>query len=102
MSRNSDNLDAILEINQMYLQFAQERVREDLQTGASLLGMSVEVAEVLRQLTDAQLAKLARSTMLLCRFCWDDHVVLSALTEKLSKGMLPAAAALSARDTALA
>lgn len=101
MSRNSDNLDAILEINQMYLQFAQERVREDLQTGASLLGMSVEVAEVLRQLTDEQLAKLAHSTMLLCRFCWDDHVVLSGLTEKLSKSM-PLVAALSMSDTALA
>ncbi|WP_198389251.1 flagellar transcriptional regulator FlhD [Burkholderia ubonensis] len=90
MPRNNDTLDAILELNVMYLQFARKRLKENLQTATSLLSMSAEVAEVVASLTDAQLLRLARSNMILCRLKWDDHTILSGLAEKVSKELLSA------------
>ncbi|KVP16819.1 flagellar transcriptional regulator FlhD [Burkholderia ubonensis] len=86
--KNSDTLAAIFELNVMYLQFARDRIKENLPTATSLLGMKADVAEVLARLTDAQMLKLARSTQILCRLKWDDHAILSGLAEKVSKELL--------------
>jgi flagellar transcriptional activator FlhD len=59
---------------------AQRLLREDKAVGMFRLGMSSEMADILKNLSLAQIVKLASSEQLLCLFRFNDHVVLSALT----------------------
>lgn len=70
----------IREINLSYLLLAQQLVRESRAEAMVRLGVGNEVAEIINDLTPSQLSRLATSNMLLCRFRFDDHVILSALT----------------------
>ena len=80
MLRRSETLDAVIELNHLYLQFVQRRLNENSEAAQRLLGMPAEVADLLERLTDAQVLKLARSAVLLCRFKWSDHDLLSRAT----------------------
>jgi flagellar transcriptional activator FlhD len=80
MGSSGDMLNEIKEVNLSYLLLAQRLVREDKATGMFRMGISEQLADVLATLTLAQTVKLASSTQLLCRFRFDDHTVLSALT----------------------
>lgn len=77
---NSETLNEIREINLSYLVLAQRLIREDRAAAMFRLGVSEELADVLSRLTLAQLVKLASSNLLLCRFRFDDHAILSNLT----------------------
>ena len=75
----------VRELNLSYLILAQRMLREDRESGMYRLGLSVKVANIIVQLTMAQVVRLSASATLLCRFRFNDHAVLSALTEKGAK-----------------
>jgi flagellar transcriptional activator FlhD len=77
----SDAALSIREFNLSYLLLAQRLVREDKAIGMFRLGLSAEMADIIQQLSLAQVVKLASSEQLLCMFRFSDHGVLSALTQ---------------------
>jgi flagellar transcriptional activator FlhD len=81
---NMDTLDTqeiIREINLSYLILAQRVLREDRAIGMFRLGLSAEVADLLASLSLPQVVKLASSDQLLCAFRFNDHMLLSVLTQ---------------------
>jgi flagellar transcriptional activator FlhD len=76
----STNTNEIGDLNLAYLLLAQRLVREDPATAMFRLGLSRELADLLGNLSLSQIVKLAASSLLLCRFRFDDHPILSALT----------------------
>lgn len=77
---NRETLDSIREINISYLMLAQRMLRDDRAEGMFRLGLSAELADLLAGLSLAQTIKLATSDELLCRFRFNDHGMLHALT----------------------
>ncbi|WP_374730266.1 flagellar transcriptional regulator FlhD [Caballeronia cordobensis] len=80
MLKSIERLDALREVNLSYLLLAQNMIRDDLAEAMLRLGIGKDVAEVLAMITPAQLMKLADSNIMLCRFRFDDHAILSTLT----------------------
>jgi flagellar transcriptional activator FlhD len=76
------------ELNLAYLLLAQLLVREDVVSAMFRLGMSRELADLLGNLALSQIVKLSNSSLLLCRFRFDDHFNLSALTTGSKNGAL--------------
>ncbi|MDY7548050.1 flagellar transcriptional regulator FlhD [Glaciimonas sp. Gout2] len=70
------------EVNLSYLLLAQRLLREDRATAMFRLGLSKELAELISDLSLSQVIKLAASSLLLCRFRFDDHAILSSLTHE--------------------
>ena len=70
------------EVNLSYLLLAQRLLREDRATAMYRLGLSRELADMLGNLSLSQVVKLAASSLLLCRFRFDDHAILSSLTHE--------------------
>lgn len=70
------------EVNLSYLLLAQRLLREDRATAMFRLGMSGELADLLGNLSLSQVVKLAGSSLLLCRFRFNDHAILSSLTHE--------------------
>lgn len=68
------------DLNLAYLLLVQRLVREDVATAMFRLGLSRELADLLGNLSLSQIVKLANSSLLLCRFRFDDYPTLSALT----------------------
>lgn len=71
----------IREINLSYLMLAQSMVRSDKAQAMFSLGISEAVADILGELSAAQLLKIAAGNMIMCRFRFDDEVVWSLLSE---------------------
>ena len=87
-------LDEIRQTNLAYLLLAQQMIRTDKATGMFRLGISNDVAELLDQLSPAQIMKMAASNMLLCRFRFDDRTIVGLLTDRAqSKPMVQSHAA---------
>ena len=63
-------LSEIQEANLTYVMLAQQMLREDRDSAMYRLGVSAPVADILTTLTPAQVAKMAASSTLLCRFRW--------------------------------
>lgn len=82
MSFQAELLGEIKNVNLSYLLLAQRLLREDKATGMFRMGISEQLADVLANLTLAQTVKLAASNQVLCRFRFDDHAILSLLTDK--------------------
>jgi len=80
MKTFNDTLESIREINLSYVTLAQRLLQEDRPLGMLRLGLSKEVADILANLTVAQVVKFAASNHLLCSFRFNDHAMLSALT----------------------
>ena len=72
------------DLNLTYLLLAQRLVKEDTATAMFRLGMSRELADLLGNLSLSQIVKLASSSLLLCRFRFDDHPILSVLTDDMN------------------
>jgi len=83
-----NGLGDIQEVNLSYLLLAQRLLRENFSTGMFRLGCSQEVAQVLLDLSPAQLLRLAGSNTLICGFRLDDYKLLSALTQDVLGGVL--------------
>jgi flagellar transcriptional activator FlhD len=74
-----DVYNDIKEINLAYLMLAQNMVRSDKEAAVFRLGLSEEIADILAQLTPGQVLKMASSEMLLCRFRFQDTLLLDLL-----------------------
>ena len=79
----------IREANLSYLMLAQSMLREDRATAMYRLGITEEVADMLEQLSPAQVVRMAASTMLLFRFRFDDSLIVDMLSD-YGKGKLMA------------
>ena len=79
-SNGNGIVNEIGDVNLSYLLLAQRLLREDRASAMFRLGLSLELAEILGSLSLSQVVKLASSSLLLCRFRFDDHAILSALT----------------------
>lgn len=74
-------ISEIQETNLTYLLLAQQMIRLDRATATFRLGVSDDVAQILDQLSPGQILKMAASNMLLCRFRFDDQMILGLLTD---------------------
>ena len=77
----------IREANLTYLMLAQQMLREDRDSAMYRLGIGDDVAEIMEVLTPAQIAKMASSSVLLCRFRCDDRTVFELMA---GHGRIPA------------
>lgn len=75
-----NTVDEIKETNLTYMLLAQQLLRDDKATAMFKLGIGKEVADILEKLTPGQILKLAACNTLLCRFRFDDKVILETLT----------------------
>lgn len=73
-------LTEIREANLTYLMLAQNLIRTDRAEALFRLGMSEEAADLIANLSSAQILKIASGNMLLCRFRVDDDIVWNLLT----------------------
>ena len=82
-------MNEIREANLSYLMLAQSMVKEDRDTAMFRLGVTEDVANVLEQLSPAQILRMAASNMLLFRFRFDDRLIVDMLSD-YGKGKLMA------------
>ncbi|NBC49210.1 MAG: flagellar transcriptional regulator FlhD [Gammaproteobacteria bacterium] len=68
------------ELNLTYLLLAQRMLQTDRASAMFRLKIDDEMAELLLSLSGAQLARLARTNQLLCRFAYDDAEQLRTIT----------------------
>jgi len=84
-------MEEIREANLSYMLLAQQLIREDRAEALVRLGVSEATADLIEQLSTAQVLKIASSNMLMCRFRFDDEMVWNLLTshsrEKTGAGM---------------
>jgi flagellar transcriptional activator FlhD len=73
-------LDEIREVNLTYLLLAQHMIHADRAQAQYRLGICAETAELIKSLTPGQLLKIAQSSLLVCRFRFDDRMVWNLLT----------------------
>ena len=76
----ADTYNEIKELNLSYLMLAQQLIRADRETAQYRLGIGTDIADVIDQLTPGQVLKMAGSNMVLCRFRFDDKLLLGLLT----------------------
>lgn len=77
---NAEIRSDIRELNLAYLMLAQQMLREDKDTAIFRLGISEDIAGIIEKLTPGQVLKMAGSSMLLCRFRFDDRLILGLLS----------------------
>ncbi len=73
-------LAEIKDANLNYLMLAQQLIRSDKEMAMFRLGISREIADLMEELTNLQLVKLASTNMMLARFRFDDSAILGMLT----------------------
>jgi len=73
--------EGIRDINLTYLMLAQQMIKKDKPAAIFRLGISQELVDVVGNLTPAQIIKMAASNMLLCRFRFDENLLLNLLTD---------------------
>jgi flagellar transcriptional activator FlhD len=81
-------LNDIREVNLSYLMLAQRLLRENLAAGMFRLGFDADVAEIVLNLSPAQIVKLASSNSVLCAFRLNDAQLLTSLTHEVLGGVL--------------
>lgn len=79
--KTQDLLSEISEINLTYLMLAQRMLAADRDTALFRLGISENLADILLEISPAQLIKLASTNVLLCRFRLDDQAMLGLVTQ---------------------
>lgn len=88
MNEGDNMLAEIREVNLSYLLLAQRLLQEDYSGAMFRLGLSTEVADLVRRLSLSQTVKLASSSSLLCRFRFDEGTLLSAVRQDALGGVL--------------
>ena len=79
--KTEELLQEVRDINLRYLLLAQYMLRDDKDAAIIRLGVNQDCAELLMNLSTAQLMKLAGSNSMLTRFRFDDLSILGMLTE---------------------
>lgn len=77
---SADVYNEIKELNLAYMMLAQQLIRADRETAQYRLGIGADIAEVIDRLTPGQVLKMAGSNMVLCRFRFDDKLLLGLLS----------------------
>ena len=72
--------EEIKETNLSYMLLAQQMIRDDKASAIFRLGVSEELAGLIVGLSPAQMLKMAASNMLLCRFRFDEQLLLNMVT----------------------
>ncbi|WAW09501.1 flagellar transcriptional regulator FlhD [Oxalobacter vibrioformis] len=84
---NIENMmSEIRELNLSYLILTQQMIRADKEAAIFRLGISIDIAELLESLSNAQLLKLASTNMMLARFRFEDDIILGMLTDYSKDG----------------
>lgn len=73
--------EEIRDANLSYLLLAQQMIQNDKVSAIFRLGVSLEMADLIAGLTPAQILKMAASNMLLCRFRFDENLLLNMVTD---------------------
>lgn len=73
--------EGIRELNLTYLMLAQQMIKEDRAAAIFRLGLSQDLVDVIAGLSPAQVVKMAASNMLLCRFRFDEALLLSMVSD---------------------
>jgi len=73
--------EEIKEANLSYLLLARQMIQDDQDTAVFRLGISKELAEIVADLSPAQLLKMASSSNLLCNFRFDEKLLLNMITD---------------------
>ena len=73
--------EGIRDINLNYLMLAQQMIKEDKAAAIFRLGISKDLTEMLSDLSPTQVIKMAASNMLLCRFRFDEQLLLNMVTD---------------------
>lgn len=72
--------EEIRELNLSYLMLAQRLLAEDRASAMFQLGMGVDAADVIADLSPAQVLRMASSGMVLCQVRFDDELLLNLLS----------------------
>ena len=78
--KQDELLMEIHEANLSYLMLAQQMIKSDKPAAIFRLGVSKDIANLLEDLSNSQLIKLASSNMMLARFRFEDSSILCMLT----------------------
>ena len=70
----------IRELNLSYMLLAKQMLQADRAAAMYRLGISKDVAEIIENLSAAQILKMVASNLLLCRFRLDDRLILEMVT----------------------
>jgi flagellar transcriptional activator FlhD len=73
--------EGIRDMNLTYLMLAQQMIKEDKSAAIFRLGIGKDLVEVIGKLTPPQIVKMAASNMLLCRFRFDEKLLLNLVTD---------------------
>jgi flagellar transcriptional activator FlhD len=73
--------EEIREANLSYMLLAQQMIQSDKVASIFRLGISEEMADLISGLSTAQILKMAGSNMLLCRFRFDERLMLNMITD---------------------
>lgn len=76
----TSTLSEIRDLNLNYLMLARQMIRADKAAAIFRLGVSQDIADLLENLSNSQLTKLAASNMMLARFRFEDGSILGMLT----------------------
>jgi len=79
-NKQNEFLMEIHEANLSYLMLCQQMIKSDKPAAIFRLGVSKDIANLLEDLSNSQLIKLASSNMMLARFRFDDGAILGMLT----------------------
>ncbi|RFC33323.1 MAG: flagellar transcriptional activator FlhD [Candidatus Nitrotoga sp. SPKER] len=71
----------IKDANLSYMLLARQMIQDDKEAAIFRLGINQEMAELIAGLSSAQLLKMAASNMLLCRFRFDEKLLLNMITD---------------------
>jgi flagellar transcriptional activator FlhD len=78
--KTADIYKEVKELNLAYLMLAQQMIRADREAAMYRLGVGEEIADLLERLTPGQMLKMAANNMLLCRFRFDDRLLVGLLS----------------------
>ena len=73
--------EGVRDLNLTYLMLAQQMIKEDRAAAIFRLGLSQDLVDVLAGLSPAQVVKMAASNMLLCRFRFDETLLLNMVSD---------------------
>jgi flagellar transcriptional activator FlhD len=73
--------EEIRETNLSYMLLAQQMIQSDKVAAIFRLGVSEEMANLISGLSPAQILKMADSNMMLCRFRFDERLMLNMITD---------------------
>lgn len=75
----NDYLSEIRDVNLSYLMIAQQLIRHDRAEAIFRLGISGEIADLIANMSNAQVLKMAGCNMMLSRFRFNDSAILTML-----------------------